>query len=158
MRVLALPLIAAAVATVAVSCSPNPTLLRESEKTASLRAQYIQSNPDGKFNAQIEHSEIVKGMGVMEVLASWGLPNWRQASETATVEFWGYYVRDKYTDTYTSYDLVFDDGTLSRWVVREDIGSYDELMRRSMAGFNRTSTEDLGRLGDQVDTGALKKK
>ena len=56
------------------ACSHLPHM-ESTDSTSSLRQEYLEMHPDGKYNARIMKGEVVKGMGVIEVLASWGLPS-----------------------------------------------------------------------------------
>jgi hypothetical protein len=105
------------VVAVAVSCSRLPQSTRSNDEMASIRAEYLQNNPDGKFNDHIKEGRVVKGMNTMEVLASWGIPNVRRGWEQDKTEYWTYYAKDEHTQQLMSYDLVFDDRVLNRWVI-----------------------------------------
>jgi hypothetical protein len=88
---------------------------------SSIREEYLRNNPDGKYNALITEGRVVKGMGILEVLASWGMPNDRRSTEEGDAEFWAYYAKDEHTQKYVSYELVFEKRILARWVVRADL-------------------------------------
>lgn len=133
-------LLVIALVVVIASCSHAPRLARESSETAAFRAQYLESNPDSPFNRHIERGEVTRGMGVMEVLASWGVPDRRQSVTQCNVEFWTYITYDDYRNTYTSYDLVFDARTLDRWVRTEDVASYEDLVQRDLTALYGRST------------------
>ena len=105
------------VVTVAVSCSRLPRSTRSNDEMASIRAEYLQNNPDGKYNGHITEGRVVKGMNNVEVLASWGVPNVRRGWEHDKTEYWTYYAKDEHTQQLVSYDLVFDDRVLHRWVI-----------------------------------------
>jgi len=110
-------------ATVAVSCSQLPRSNKTPEEMASIRAEYLQNNPDGKYNDYILEGRVVKGMGTLEVLASWGLPNVRRNWNPDNAEYWTFYARDEHTGQVVSYDLVFENKKLTRWVVSEELGT-----------------------------------
>ena len=101
----------------AASCSRLPVSNRSDEHTTSIRAEYLENHPDGKYNTHITEGRVVKGMGVVEVLASWGLPNTRRSVPQDNAEFWTYYAKDQQTQQVVSYELVFQAKVLSRWVV-----------------------------------------
>lgn len=103
------------------SCAKLPQSTRSNEHMTSIREEYLRNNPDGKYNALIMEGRVVKGMGIIEVLASWGLPNDRRTSETGDTEYWAYYAKDEATQKFVSYELVFDTKVLTRWVVRADL-------------------------------------
>lgn len=148
----------AVLVTLLTSCSHHPRLLRQNEETLTLRTQYLQSNPDGEFNALIAKSEVTSGMGAMEVLAAWGVPNWRRGVENRPVEFWTYYEKDEATKTYVSYDLVFENRVLRRWVVTDNIASYDDLVERDLTGLYREYGGLTKIAPAQADSETLKKK
>lgn len=110
-------------ATVAVSCSQLPQTQKTTEEMASIRAEYLENNPDGKYTDYILEGRVVKGMGTLEVLASWGLPNVRRNWNKDDAEYWTYYARDEHTQQVVSYDLVFQNKMLTRWVVAEEVGT-----------------------------------
>jgi hypothetical protein len=99
------------------SCAHVPRMQTESLQTESLRAEYLQSHPKGPHNAQIVRGEIAKGMDLMEVLASWGVPERRFARKTTSREAWIYVMRDPYNTDYMEYELVFVDRVLSTWTL-----------------------------------------
>ncbi|MFQ5511892.1 MAG: hypothetical protein ACE5EO_08590 [Candidatus Krumholzibacteriia bacterium] len=106
-------LIGATVA-VAASCAHVPRSLKQTEATESLRTLYLREHPDGRFNDRIGNAEIVVGMGVMEVLASWGIPDRRLATGPHR-ETWTYASRDEFSKDSVSYSLIFRRRVLSSW-------------------------------------------
>jgi hypothetical protein len=142
----------------AVSCSPLPQSSRTDEQLTSLRAEYLKSHPDGKFNALITEGRVVKGMSDLEVLASWGLPNVRRAAETGTTQYWAYYAKDQQTNKIMSYELVFESKLLRRWDVRYDVGG--SLGTTDIDPAITRTVEETLRLGTAVtstETAAQKK-
>jgi hypothetical protein len=149
--------VAALVSALAISCSPLPQTSRTDEQLSSIRAEYLNNHPDGKFNDHIKEGRVVKGMGILEVLASWGLPNARSASESGTSENWAYYAKDEQTNRLVSYELVFEDKVLRRWQVRADLGTGLGTTDTD-PGVTRTIEETL-RLGtDKLSTESTGKK
>ena len=146
------------VATVAVSCSQLPPSDKSPEEMASIRAEYLENNPNGKYTGYIMEGRVVKGMNTLEVLASWGLPNVRRNWTPDNAEYWTYYAQDEHTRKVVSYDLVFEDKVLSRWIVSAAEGNAPgaELVSPS----TRTVEETL-RLGEAqaaTDSGGKTKK
>ena len=144
---------------VAASCSHAPRLATVPAKRDDFRVEYLRNNPDGKHNRHIRNGEITKGMSVIEVLASWGLPNTRRTGQVERNEYWTYYSHDIHTDTYTSYALVFQTRVLSRWVIETDIRPFDALGQRDLLGIHsqgKPQTEGVS--GSINEGGALKKK
>ena len=105
-------------ATIAVfgSCTHAPRSTHQTDATVSIRTEYLQGHPRGKFNDRVRKGELVKGMNVMEVLASWGIPNQRQSTDHDS-ETWTYASRDDFSKDFVSYALVFRDQVLRSWLV-----------------------------------------
>ncbi len=99
------------------SCAHVPTMLNENPETAKLRTEYLRSHPYGAHNAQIERGEVARGMDAMEVLASWGVPQKREARAKANKELWTYTSRDDQSGDAVVYELVFVDRILQRWSI-----------------------------------------
>jgi hypothetical protein len=111
----------------------------------SIREEYLANHPEGVYNAYIREGRVVKGMGNVEVLAAWGLPNVRRPGKEAGVEYWEYYARDEQSNSIVSYELAFVERVLNRWSVRADLAS---VLGTTQIGpdVNRTVEETL-RLG-----------
>jgi hypothetical protein len=109
--------LAAAVCAVA-ACSHAPQLTRHSDQTAVFRAQYLQYYAGDPFEGEIRHGIVHKTMNFMQVLAAWGLPNARTQQSWDGDETWTYFAVDEHSNSLISYDLVFTDGRVDRWVVR----------------------------------------
>ena len=107
----------------ASSCSQLPQSSRTDEQMTSVREEYLANHPDGTYNAYIREGRVVKGMGNVEVLASWGLPNVRRPGPEANVEYWEYYARDELSNSLVSYELAFVERVLSRWAVHADLAA-----------------------------------
>jgi len=107
----------------AVSCSQLPQSSRSDEQITSIRAEYLENHPDGVYNTYIREGRVVKGMGIVEVLASWGLPNVRRPGPEGNVEFWEYYARDEQSNSLVSYELAFVEKALNRWTVHADLAT-----------------------------------
>lgn len=144
----------------AASCSHAPRLAKAPAARDDLRAEYLRNNPDGKFNNHIIRGEVVKGMGSIEVLAAWGVPNLRRSGRAEIAEYWIYYSLDDHTKTYTLYELGFRERVLAKLVIEDNINSYDALVQRNLIGIppsgrERLPTEGSGALSEG---GAIKKK
>ena len=120
-----------AIVTVAVvllsACSSGLHLNQELDDRDDIRQTYLQNNPNGKYNEHIAKGEVVKGMSVIEVLAAWGLPGVRRTSTQTGTEFWTYYTLDDISQKISSYDLVFTNRTLDRWIVAIDVMSLEDF-------------------------------
>jgi hypothetical protein len=99
------------------SCSYNNHLIVVEENRAmlSIRAEFLQANPDGIHNASISRGEVVKGMGFMEVLASWGLPEARERDQEKGLEYWSYFFRDDDSRDWVRYTFTFEKTELTEW-------------------------------------------
>lgn len=103
------------------SCAHSPRSYKDSEAIKQIRLEYINSNPDSEYKEYVLKGEVVKGMGFMGVLASWGLPNVRRISESSLYEYWTYFTEDKDAGMWTMYELMFKDQMLVSWIVDKNI-------------------------------------
>jgi hypothetical protein len=87
--------------------APRPDLV-------DLRAEYLAAHPDSPYLEHVNRGEIVKGMDVYSVIASWGRPGHR-APEGDTIERWLYVDEDEASGQRFGYALEFRGGTLNRW-------------------------------------------
>lgn len=99
----------------AIGCSGISQTEREFFTRPEAREQYIVDNPDCQFGNQIRNGEIIKGMDIYEVIASWGLPNVYLVSKEEPKEFWIYYVQDEDSKSVLIYSLTFEDDCLEGW-------------------------------------------
>ena len=106
-----------------LSCSSHLQRVDEPESSyiLALRAEYFASNPDGEFNEYIERGEIVKGMDVLEVLASWGYPAARKRTETT--EVWTFREVDLDSKNWIEFIFTFRSNILGDWEVARHYGS-----------------------------------
>jgi hypothetical protein len=113
------------VVTVAISasCGRLPQSTRTDEHTTSIRADYLRNHPNGPFNVHIAEGRVTRGMNIMEVLASWGAPNLRRTSPEGSTEYWAYYAKDEHTQKMVSYELVFENQVVTRWVIDAAVAS-----------------------------------
>ena len=134
------------------SCSSLQQSTTLDADQADLRAEYLANHPDGKFNDHITEGRVVKGMSIVEVLASWGLPNSRRSWKHDNAEYWVYYAKDEHTGQLMSYELIFSEQLLTRWVVNSDavagLGTAE-----TTPGANRTIEETL-KLGRATESTA----
>jgi hypothetical protein len=108
---------------VVAACSRAPAPFQGNPALDELRASYLRTHPEGAFTAHVEKGEVVKGMGFVEVLAAWGLPNLRRGSEDNPTEVWEYLVKDDASGDVTVYRLVFRDRILVDWEVGHDVAA-----------------------------------
>jgi hypothetical protein len=139
-------------AVVLVSCSHHPKTFAGGESILKGRQDYVSAHPDGVYNDHILNGEVVKGMNLMEVLASWGLPNSRRHSESGSLEYWFFISQDKEMGMVRRYELVFQDQLLHDW---------DVVMSSTAGGYQSKESSDHITLGDgeqSTKSTVLKKK
>jgi hypothetical protein len=146
-----------AVAVVLASCAHNPRMQQETQGISQLRMEYVQHNPSGMFNDYIMRGEIVKGMGLIEVVAAWGMPNLIRSWEDSGFEYWTYYALDEHTRQYTRYELIFGTRTLKKWVVTKNVAGAGGLppleVSRSLSAIRDfLSTERAEEMGGDSET------
>ncbi|MDH3216033.1 MAG: DUF2845 domain-containing protein [Candidatus Krumholzibacteria bacterium] len=102
------------------SCAHTPRLPQDNPEVTSVRDHYLRTHPDGVYNQHIMKGEVARGMNVIEVLASWGLPERRlfdDATQSVSTESWIYSMRDEFSRDRFTYQLVFEDRVLLRWTL-----------------------------------------
>jgi len=101
---------------VLAGCSTQ--LKRDSEVEPSyllaLRAEYLAAYPNGPHNAYVQRGEVVQGMDILAVLASWGHPV-RRTKEGIHTEKWVYREEDEASKDWIEYTFVFQDNVLEDW-------------------------------------------
>jgi hypothetical protein len=80
----------------------------------ALRAEYLAAYPDGAHNEYVQRGEVVQGMDILAVLASWGHPR-RRTKEGIHTEKWVYREEDEATKDWIEYTFVFRDNVLEEW-------------------------------------------
>ena len=116
------------------SCAHIPTNTRRGPADESIRAQYLQDYPNGVYNDHIMRGELATGMNVIEVLASWGLPDEREWDQASNRVSWFYTSRDEHSRDYVAYELVFEDLVLARWILERGIAGAGGVFARDAAG------------------------
>jgi len=114
---------------VAAGCAHSPRVIDESPSMLTIRADYLQSNPDGPYNEHIHSGEVVKGMNYIEVLASWGVPDARYRTEPGEieVEYWHYLSLDEISHDWTQHTFVFEKKKLVEWDVMRHVSHTGSL-------------------------------
>ncbi len=140
-------LILAMVFCAGIGCSGISHTERENFTRPEAREKYIVSHPECKHEVHIRNGEIIRGMDIYEVMASWGLPNVYLASTDEPKEFWIYYVQQKDTKTVIIYTLTFDNNCLEGWDI--DQKRFDDYR---IVSETKLSTEEPG------DVGTMRKK
>jgi len=107
--------IAALLLLLTVGCSGLSTIERAELTNVESREYFISSNPGSIYCENIRNGEIVRGMNIYEVIASWGLPNVYLVARKEPHENWIYYVQDQDTRSILIYTLTFSDDLLKGW-------------------------------------------
>jgi hypothetical protein len=121
----------------------------ESDYLLELRAEYLAANPDGEFNEHVKRAEVVKGMDILAVLASWGHPDVRQ-KESPLTEHWVYRDVDEQTKDWLEYTLTFRRSVLTEWDLARHFaagGRVDVPETGDSATLSRSGQEGLKRSG-----------
>lgn len=98
-----------------VGCSGLSTVERAELTDIESREHFISTNPSSIYCENIRNGEIVRGMNIYEVIASWGLPNVYLVARKEPHENWIYYVQDHDTRSILIYTLTFNDDLLEGW-------------------------------------------
>jgi len=98
-------------------CSCVSTVERANLMPVVSREEFVKQHPGGTHNDCIRNGEIMRGMSVNEVIASWGFPNVYFVTKTAPAEQWIYYIKDRNSLSMLIYTLSFADDTLRVWDV-----------------------------------------
>ncbi|HUV36337.1 MAG TPA: hypothetical protein VMX58_05310 [Patescibacteria group bacterium] len=126
----------------AIGCSSIYKTEREYFTRPEVREEYIADHPGCRYGDQIRDGEIIRGMDIYEVIASWGLPNVYLVSKEEPKEFWIYYVQDGESKLVLIYTLTFDDACLEGWDI--DQKRFDDY---SIVSDMSIKTEPLGSVG-----------
>lgn len=109
------------VAAFATACATSPPARVETDEIRALREDYLRTFPDGPHNDRIRRGEIVKGMNLFEVLASWGIPDARTVSAEGNQECWVYVLLDNLSLDWIRYDYEFRDNALLDWSTTRNV-------------------------------------
>ena len=101
-------------AMIGAGCASAPPARTETPAIAELRADYMKEFPDGPNNGHIRRGEVVKGMTLYEVLASWGVPDRRLVSDKGH-ERWVYVLLDDLSMDWVCYEYDFHSNALVDW-------------------------------------------
>jgi hypothetical protein len=100
-----------------VGCSGISTVERAELTNLESREHFISANPSSIYCDNVRNGEIVRGMNIYEVIASWGLPNVYLVARKEPRENWIYYVQDDDTRSILIYTLTFNDNLLEGWEI-----------------------------------------
>lgn len=110
-------LIATLLVVVMLGCSGVSTVEHADLTKLESREHFIEMNPSSQFCEYIRSGEIIRGMNIYEVIASWGLPNVYLVSRKDPSENWIYYVEDTDSRSILIYTLTFMDDMLETWEI-----------------------------------------
>lgn len=115
------------------SCASRPPVREPDDTVRQLRAEYLQANPAGQFNRNIERGEVALGMQFADVIAAWGIPDTREREQKGARERWSYTVTDPWSRDWVRYDLVFEEKALASWETMRNVSSSHSLTGRDAA-------------------------
>jgi hypothetical protein len=98
-----------------IGCSGISQSERADFTRPEAREKFLAGHPQCLYHRQIQNGEIVRGMDIHEVMASWGLPNVYLATTGGTKEYWVYYVQVPDSRSVLIYTLAFTDTRLDGW-------------------------------------------
>jgi len=96
-------------------CTPVSLVEKANLTDKVTRENFIENHPDCPFKDYIREGEIVRGMDIYEVIASWGLPNVYVTSKETDYEYWVYYVACENSNSILIYTLKFNGDMLEDW-------------------------------------------
>ncbi|HET6348338.1 MAG TPA: hypothetical protein VFH88_04565 [Candidatus Krumholzibacteria bacterium] len=105
------------------ACATAPPSRTETEAIHELRADYLRQFPEGPNNDHVRRGEVVKGMSLYEVLASWGVPDARSVSQKDNREVWTYVLMDDLSLDWLCYEYEFRNNAVTDWTVSRNISS-----------------------------------
>lgn len=105
------------------SCATAPPSRPETPAIRELRADYLRTFPEGRYNDHIQRGEVVKGMSLFEVLAAWGIPDARVVATDDNRERWVYVVVDDASLDWVRYDYLFNGNVLLDWEITRNVTS-----------------------------------
>ena len=102
-------------------CATAPPTRTETAAIRDLREDYFRTFPEGPHNDHIRRSEVVKGMSLFEVLASWGIPDARVVSTEGNSERWVYVLLDDLSMDWICYEYEFEGNSLLDWTTSRNV-------------------------------------
>ena len=116
-----------------IACAHTPQALNDDLTLRQMRDEFLRDHPDGGYNIYIARGEVVRGMGFLEVSASWGMPETRRQSKDRKLEYWTYFSSDEVSGDWSRYTLTFEQKTLADWHVVRHFTKNGELTNASNA-------------------------
>lgn len=105
------------------SCATAPPSRTATPAIQELRDDYFRTFPEGPHNDHIRRGEVVKGMSLFEVLASWGIPDARVVSEQGDRERWIYVLLDELSMDWIGYEYEFTANALIDWSTTRNVSN-----------------------------------
>jgi hypothetical protein len=105
------------------SCATAPPTRTATPAIHDLRDDYFRTFPEGPNNEHIRRGEVVKGMNLFEVLASWGVPDGRVVSSDGSEERWIYVLLDDLSMDWICYEYEFTANALIDWTTTRNVSN-----------------------------------
>lgn len=122
------------------TCSNQQRAINDDISVLQMREDYVQKHPAGRYNRFIEKGEIVRGMNLIEVSASWGLPEARWKSKDKAFEYWTFFGQDEISGDWSRYTLVFEKNVLVDWMLDRHFAKNGTLTEWHIPGDGSDST------------------
>jgi hypothetical protein len=104
-------------------CATAPPSRTVTPAIRELRDDYFRTFPQGPNNDHIRRGEIVRGMNLFEVLASWGIPDARVVSPEGNREHWIYVLLDDLSMDWICYEYEFLGNSLADWTTTRNVAN-----------------------------------
>jgi hypothetical protein len=124
------------------ACSNKQRAINDDISVLQMRGDYVQNHPAGKYNRYIEKGEVVRGMNLVEVSASWGLPEARWKSKDPAFEYWTFFGQDEISGDWSRYTLVFEKNVLVDWALDRHFNKNGTLTEWQVLGDGTGSAPD----------------
>ena len=105
------------------SCTAGLPRRDETPAILEIRDDYLRAYPNGAFNAEIARGEVALGMGYLDVLAAWGMPDARVAATLQNEERWTYVIENDNGVDWILYEFVFEKRVVVEWEFSRNVGS-----------------------------------
>jgi hypothetical protein len=102
-------------------CASTPPSRSATPQIRELREDYLAEFPNGPNNDHIKRGEIVRGMSLFEVLASWGIPDARVVATEGNRERWIYVLLDDLSLDWVGYEYEFHGNELVDWSTTKNV-------------------------------------
>jgi hypothetical protein len=106
-----------------IGCASSPPSRPETAAIRELRADYFRTFPEGPNNDHIQRGEVVRGMSLFEVLASWGIPDARVVATEGNHERWIYVLLDDLSLDWICFEYEFQGNALVDWTTTRNVSN-----------------------------------